>query len=925
MSTDKTTPMMAQYLETKKQYADCLLFYRMGDFYELFFDDALAASKALDIVLTYRGKHQGHNIPMCGVPFHAYENYLLRLVKKGFKVAVCEQLETPQEAKKRGTSAVVKRDVIRIVTPGTLTEDTLLPANRNNFIGCLAPGAAGDAVAWMDISTGDFYTEHIPANLLSSTLARLNLSEIVLADNVIPVHHHLFDSLGITITPKPAESFSYVNTIDTLKTFFGLADLAGLGDFSKSEIIAAGVLLAYVLDTQKGAAPYLKSLKKIAADGFMEIDASTRRSLELTQTLSDDKRSQSVLAAIDYTSTGAGARLLADYLSSPLLDIGQINARLDKIDYFVIHPDVQEATENLLKGMPDLERALGRLSLGRGGPRDLRAIGTGLNLIPALRNILQTPIVPESLEKNKSDLGSHTALVDEIERAIMPEPPLLTRDGGFIQPGYNAVLDELLLVKNNARKILADLQAKYIGLTNINTLKVTFNNLLGYFIEVPASKAAPLLENKELGFIHRQTLLNNVRFTTVELGELETKITQADTKILGLEQELFLQLAARVLAQKNAIILAAAALAQIDVAAGLARAAILHNYTRPVLTNGLDFSIRGGRHLIVEQSLKKEQKSFIPNDCVLEDDAYVKEKNARSISKSSFNTEMEGGSDAQDRKRTLEVRADPSTVPTVQFGVKNEFSNGTLWILTGPNMAGKSTFLRQNALIAVLAQMGSFVPAEHATIGIVDKLYSRVGASDDLARGRSTFMVEMVEVGNILNGATPRSLVILDEVGRGTATFDGLSLAWAVVEYLAAHNKSRGLFATHYHELTALADKIPTLSLHTMRIKEWQGDIVFLHEVVPGSADKSYGVHVAKLAGLPTEVLHRATQILGELETKSAHHKNTFDNLPLFDAATANVRPPHESAVEKELNLLNTDMLSPKEALDLLYRLKTLL
>lgn len=869
MTTEKTTPMMAQYLETKSHYQDCLLFYRMGDFYELFFEDAKQASQTLDIVLTYRGKHQGKNIPMCGVPFHAYESYLNKLVKAGFKVAVCEQMEDPAEAKKRGAKSVVRRDVIRVVTPGTLTEETLLNAKHNNFIGCFLNTPLSDAIAWMDISTGDFYVQSVDSTAVLSTLARLNLSELIIPDNLPPSTEQLMTELGMALTIKPAEQFNFPNTQKELQDFFGVADLTGFGTFSKPEIITCGLLLNYVIETQKGQLPFLKKIQKVKTDCFMEIDASTRRSLELTRALSDDKRAQSVLAALDYTTTGGGGRLLAEYLSAPLTNITQINRRLDKIEYFTIHPDIRENVENLLKGMPDVERALSRLCLGRGGPRDLKAIALALGLIPALRNLLQTPIVPDSLEQNKQEMGEHTGLVNDIENALVAEPPLLARDGGFIQKGYNAVLDEFLLVKNSSKKLLADLQAKYSAQTGITTLKVTFNNLLGYYVEVPASKAAPLLEHKDWGFIHRQTLLNNVRFTTVELSELESKINQADSKILALELELFEELRTRLLNQKESIIAAADALAQIDVACGLAKAALQNNYVRPILTDGLDFDIKNGRHLIVEQSLKKEQQTFIGNDCCL-----------------------------------------------------NVNGTNELWLLTGPNMAGKSTFLRQNALMAVLAQMGSFVPADSATIGIVDKLFSRVGASDDLARGRSTFMVEMVEVGHILNGATDRSLVILDEVGRGTATFDGLSLAWAVVEYLCAHNKARGLFATHYHELTHLAEKLKCLSLHTMRIKEWQGEIVFLHEVVDGAADKSYGIHVAKLAGIPAMVLERAQTVLGELEETNAGRSNLFDNLPLFQMARPAPQPTAPSLVETKLSQTDLDMLSPREALDFLYQLK---
>ena len=859
MIKDKTTPLMEQYLKTKAEYPDCLLFYRMGDFYELFFNDAFVASKVLDIVQTYRGTHLGQKIPMCGVPFHAYENYLVRLVKAGYKVAICEQMEDPAEAKKRGSKAVVKREVVRIVTAGTLTDENLLNARHHNYLVAIAEGGLGFGVAWADMSTGDFYVQTATTETLPSVLARLEASEVLVQEDFTTRFPHLWDNSFGQMTSLPASDFSPLLYADVMNQH---------PNFSKAENLAVGVIGQYLTRTQKSEAPILSAPQQVSEVQLMQIDAATRRSLELTTSLSDERGAASLLNILDETQTGAGARLLSTWLSTPLMDLDLINARLDQVNFFKDTPLVLAEVRTILKEVPEIERALTRLAVGRGGPRDMMAIVNGLGLIPVLRTHLVGEYMPTALAQTRDLLGEHSVLVDEIKRALTEEDklPLLARDGGFIRAGYNALLDEYDLVKKNAKKMLADLQAKYIAQTNIQNLKVLFNNLLGYFIEVPTRSAEPLLTNKEMGFIHRQTMVNCVRFTTVELSDLETKILQSDEKTLRLELEIYESLRQKILALSTEILQAARALACLDVVSSLAHLAIQKNWVRPTLTLGKEFDIKGGRHPVVEAALEKTHTDFIPNDCNL-----------------------------------------------------NEQNN--LWLLTGPNMAGKSTFLRQNALIAILAQMGSYVPAESATIGLVDKLFSRVGASDDLARGRSTFMIEMVEVAAILNGATDKSLVILDEVGRGTATFDGLSIAWATVEYLHNHNCSRALFATHYHELTALGKNLSRVSMHTMRIKEWQGDIVFLHEVGEGAVNRSYGIHVARLAGLPEAVLTRAEQVLNQLEEKKAHQKPLFDDLPLFSVIEEQAKPK-ESAVEKELKALDVDALSPKEALDVLYRLK---
>ena len=869
MSEPKITPMMQQYLATKAECPDCLLFYRMGDFYELFFEDAKVAATALDIVLTYRGKYNGEPIPMCGVPFHAYENYLVRLVKAGYKVAIGEQLESPAEAKKRGYKSVVQRGVVRIVTAGTLTEDSLLNARRHNYLVCVAEGAEGMGLAWADMSTGDFYTQIVPVASVASALSRLDASELLIAEQTRLAHSALFDECGIDMSFVPLDKFNYISAKGEVEHFYKAHEISEVGAFSKPEIIAAGVLIRYVLETQRGVVPLLQVPQRIVAGAFMEIDPSTRRSLELTHSLSDDKNASSLLKTIDATQTGAGGRLLSFYLSAPLLDVKEIEARLDKIDYFVQNVGVRDKVREILKGGADIERSITRLSLKRGGPKDLLAICQTLAKIPQLRLSMCDTMVPLSLEDNKSQMGDWTALTEEIYAAIGDDDknlPVLVRDGGFIRRGYSAALDELSNIKNNAKKVVADLQAKYIQETGIAQLKISFNNIVGYYIEVPVRFSEPLLREKERGFIHRQTMVNVVRFTTAELSELEAKILHADEKKLAMELELFETLRNKILSLSTPLLKAATAMATIDVACSLAYLADKNGWTRPVITDGEEFEIKKGRHPVVEAALGKQRENFVPNDCQLGEE------------------------------------------------------ENNLWLLTGPNMAGKSTFLRQNALIAIMAQIGSFVPAEYAKIGLVDKVFSRVGASDDLARGRSTFMVEMVEVASILNGATAKSLVILDEVGRGTATFDGLSLAWAVVEYLHDVNKCRGLFATHYHELTALANRLRGVSLHTMRTKEWNGEIVFLHEVGEGAIDRSYGIHVAKLAGLPTSVLDRASEVLAGLEDKKREQQPLFEDLPLFCVAKEPTLKTSE--VENRLKDVNLDLMSPKEALDFLYNLK---
>ncbi|HEY4342761.1 MAG TPA: DNA mismatch repair protein MutS [Parvibaculum sp.] len=877
--------MMAQYLEIKRAYPDAILFYRMGDFYEMFFDDAVKAAETLNIALTKRGKHLGQDIAMCGVPVHSHENYLERLIRHGHKVAVCEQTEDPAEAKKRGAKSVVRREVIRLVTPGTLTEDTLLDARAHNYLAALARTASDGALglAWADVSTGEFEVTLVDPGALGAELARLDPGELLVADGLLrddPQSDNTFrvtlDNHARALTALPSSRFDSSAGERRLKAHLGVGALDGFGSFSKAEIAAMGALLDYVELTQVGRMPALTPPRRVATASAMQIDAATRANLELVKTLKGETRG-SLFAVIDRTVTGAGARELGGRLAAPLTDPLEINHRLDAVEWCLDARDLRAKIRALLKAAPDMARALSRLSLGRGGPRDLAAIHDGLAAGHELASLLDAAPVallplPDNIAGIAANLrGAAGQLHDRLADTLADDLPLIARDGGFIAKGVSAPLDELRMLRDESRRLIAGLQTKYADGTGVSALKVRHNNVLGFYIEVAPRHADRLMG--DTGYIHRQTLANAVRFTTPELADLASRIAEAAGRVLELELGLFDELVAATLEKAAAISRAATALGMLDATAALAELAAERRYRRPRVDASLAFEIKGGRHPVVEAALEREASAtpFVPNDCNL--------------------------------------------------------SEKSLWLLTGPNMAGKSTFLRQNALIAIMAQMGSFVPAEDAHIGTVDRLFSRVGAADDLARGRSTFMVEMVETAAILNQAGPRSLVILDEIGRGTATFDGLSIAWAAVEHLHETNKSRALFATHYHELTALAKKLPHLTNATMRVKEWEGDVVFLHEVASGAADRSYGIQVAKLAGLPPAVIARAQSVLTALEKggQSNRANTLIDDLPLFSAtAKPALLAPKESAAETELKKINPDELTPKEALELLYRLKTL-
>jgi DNA mismatch repair protein MutS len=872
--TTAATPMMAQYLGIKAQYPGALLFYRMGDFYEMFFDDAVAASQALDIALTKRGQHEGQDIPMCGVPVHSAEGYLLTLIRKGFRVAVCEQLEDPAEAKKRGSKAVVRRDVVRLVTPGTLTEDSLLEARRNNYLCAFSIVRDEAALAWVDISTGECHVMPLAPVRLGPELARLMPSEVIISEVLDTDLAGIVTESGASPTSLGRAAFDSTAAEKRLCALYGVGSLDAFGNFGRAEVSALGAVAEYLDITQKGKLPLLRPPLREAVAGVMQIDAATRRNLELTQSLSGG-RAGSLLSVIDRTVTAGGARLLERRLSSPSRDLETVQDRLESVAFAVEQARLCHDLRDLLRKVPDLDRALSRLALDRGGPRDLAAIRNGLAQAENIARLLGDQDLPRILQDAAQALTGHEDLLDLLDQALIAEPPLLVRDGGFIASGYDAELDEMRSLRDEGRSVIARMQTDYIGQTGISSLKIKHNNVLGYFIEVTATHADKMLSEplSDL-FRHRQTTANQLRFTTPDLTEMETRILNAGGHALEIEKRLYSTLRQAILDGAARISATARGLSEIDLVTALADLARGEGWTQPVMTQSRRLLIEKGRHPVVEQSLRRQGgASFVANDCDLGD-----------------------GTD--------------------------------IWLLTGPNMAGKSTFLRQTALIALLAQIGSFVPAARAEIGLVSQLFSRVGASDDLARGRSTFMVEMVETAAILNQADDHALVILDEIGRGTATYDGLSIAWATLEHLHDANRCRALFATHYHELTALAGKLERVDNATVSVKEFDGDVIFLHEVRKGAADRSYGVQVAKLAGLPDTVVRRARVVLDALEKGeregSGKQKAIIDDLPLFSMAAPPAPPPapKPSQVEDRLRQIHPDELSPREALQLIYELK---
>ena len=873
----------------KKAHPECLLFYRMGDFYEMFFDDAVTGARVLDITLTKRGSHSGADIPMCGVPVHNHESYLSRLVTQGFKVAVCEQVEDPKNARKRGPKALVERAVVRIFTQGTLTEDNLLDARTNNFLVALTRAGETLGMAWSDLSTGEITTQTICVADLDSILTRLDVKEILVPQKLIqwPALFELLAEWKPKLTIQEDSTFDSQAAQALLERTYDVQTIKGFGNFTRAEYTAAGALIGYIELTQKGSKPHLQPLRRLLSGTIMEIDTATQRNLELTKTITGDRQG-SLLSTIDHTVTSSGARLLARYLATPTTDIMLLTYRFDMIAFWLTHDDLRRDIRHCLSNTPDIERTLSRLTIGRGGPRDLLALSQGLTHAGTIKHMLissRAVSLPQGIKEGIQVIGDHAALIERLQTSLIGDPPLHIRDGGFINHEMHLSLKDQVVRRDTTRHQIALLQASYVKTFRLSSLKIKYNNVLGYYIEVPTTAGDRLMtaDGKEK-LIHRQTTANTVRFSSQELCRLEDIVREATEKAVALELEEFNQLLKEVIDQSADIAITAQTLAILDVFSSLAELAALRSWCRPIIDNSVTFHIQAGRHPIVEASLHTQNKHpFIANDCILG-------KGQR------------------------------------------------LWLMTGPNMAGKSTFLRQNALIVVLAQIGSYVPATMAHIGVVDRLFSRVGAADDLARGHSTFMVEMIETSVILNQSTAQSFVILDEIGRGTATFDGLSIACACVEYLHDVLECRGLFATHFHELTNLAKRLPALTCHTMQIQEWQNKVIFLYKVQEGIVDRSYGIYVARLAGLPKDVIKRAEEILHQLESGKSQSKdiqNMFEDLPLFANITASPPPvlqappevPTEvpSFIEQELKQIDPNDLTPYQALDTLYRLKALL
>ncbi len=880
-TADGATPVMAQYFEAKARQPDALIFFRMGDFYELFFEDAAKASAAIGITLTHRGTHAGRPIPMAGVPAHASEAYLAKLIRAGFKVAVCEQMEDPAEARKRGAKSVVRRDLVRVVTPGTLTEDGLLDANRANRLAAIGWRGGVAALASVELSTGEVECMTLSPEGLASALAALRPSEILTPDRLFsdPVIGDALRGAGGLVQPMPSALAEPLASEARLKRLYGVQTLDGFGPLGGAEIAALGLIAAHLETTQAGRLPMLRAPRRAAEADVMAIDPATRASLEIERTLSGG-REGSLLSAIDRTVTSPGARLLAARLSRPLLDPVPINARLDAIAWLLDRRVAREALRRRFKGAPDMARALSRLALGRGGPRDLWNLRDGLTTGDAAAALLAAETeasgdppreIAEAGEAlDLKALRSLAGLLNTLTEGLAEDPPALARDGGFVAPGVSGDLDAARGLRDDSRRVVATLEARLAAESGVS-LKIRHNAVLGYFVEASAKQAEALLRPPLSAlFIHRQTLASQVRFTTVELADLDARIARAAEQALAMEVAIFERWRATACEVGADIMAAAEGLARLDVAAGLAEWASDVGAVRPILDKSLAFDARGARHPVVEAAVRRSGGVFTPNDCALDGSGQ---------------------------------------------------SAARLSIVTGPNMAGKSTFLRQNALLAVLAQAGGFVPATSLRLGVVDRLFSRVGAGDDLARGRSTFMAEMVETAAILTQATARSFVILDEIGRGTATYDGLAIAWACAEALHDANQCRALFATHYHELAALESRLPYVSNLSLKAKEWNGELVFLHEAGPGCADRSYGVQVARLAGVPPAVVSRAREVLARLESEAVSHQGLQD-LPLFAAATPTPARVGPSAAEIAIAALDVDGMSPREAMDALYRLK---
>jgi len=858
-----TTPAMQQYKKLKAQYPDAILFFRMGDFYEMFYEDARIASKVLGLALTSRTKGEGA-VPMAGVPYHALDSYLAKMIRAGYRVAICDQMEDPALAK-----GLVKRDISRLVTPGTLTDDALLEGKENNFLAAVHLDGARAGLAWVDLSTGGFWARDLAREAVVDELTRLRPRECLMAEGAAEAAADLVRSIreatGATLSERSSFVFDRQEAERILTAHFGTDSLDGFGVADLlGGIPAAGAVLDYLQETQRTSLGHIRRIERVQGGRAMYLDEPTQRSLELIETLRERRREHSLLWVLDRTQTAMGGRLMRRWINFPLAEAGAIRERLQAIEELVRDRQLREDLARLLADTADVERIVGRVATGRAGPRDLLGLGKTLGQLPAIKARLAArgSDLLAAIERDLDLLGDVREI---IAASIAEDSPLRLSDGGIIKPGYNDEVDRLRGIGSTGARWLAEFQAAEIRRTGIASLRVGFNKVFGYYIEITNTYR----DRVPPDYVRKQTIKNAERYITPELKDHEVEVLTAEEKAKALELRLFEEIRTRIAGEIPRLQKTADALARVDVLASLARVASERGYVKPEIVDEPVLDIRDGRHPVLEQVLGSE---FVPNDVAL------------------------GG------------------------------QNPRIAVITGPNMAGKSTYIRQVALLALMAHMGSWVPAKSATVGLVDRIFTRVGAADELARGRSTFMVEMSETANILNNATDRSLVILDEVGRGTSTFDGVALAWAATEHIAGRVRCRTLFATHYHELTELSDVLEGVANFNVAVREWQDQVVFLHKIVPGGTDKSYGVHVARLAGVPKEVVDRAREILADLE---AAHLDPSGRPRLAPSPGPNVREVQltlfegvESKIADELRRLDLDCLKPIDALNKLRELK---
>jgi len=851
---ERATPIRQQYLRIKRRYPSAIVLFRLGDFYETFDEDAKTASRELEIVLTSREMGKGNKVPLAGIPYHALDNYLARLINRGYKVAICEQVTKPGE-----TKGLVQREVVRLVTPGTVVEPGLLDSRKNNYLVSLAAGEGKAGLACLDITTSEFTATELPLSRLTTELERLQPSEVIAAQNAD------LSTLGLTVPITRLDDYWYDNEVagQTLLDHFGVKTLDGYGCAGLSLAVnAAGAAIHYIQETQKGGLGQITSLSTYSTESFMALDVQTQRNLEIFQASRSGTVAGSLLSVIDLTRTAGGGRLLKRWLGQPLLDIKELNRRQDAVEWFGDHTLARTRAISLLGEVADLERLTNRIRGGIAIPRELVTLRRSLEAIPEIREALGEE-GGSQIDWLQKEVKTCPEIVDLIAGALVDEPSSTMGEGEVIRQGFSEELDNLRKTSRNAKQYLANLERRERERTGIKSLKIGFNNVFGYYIEVSKTNLSQVPDD----YIRKQTLVGGERFFTTELKEYESRILNAKDRITDLETSLFQQVCRQVASSGERIMDTANALAHLDVFSSLAEVAVRHHYVRPALNDGKEIDIRQGRHPVVEQTLIDAH--FVPNDAYLSND------------------------DAQ------------------------------LIVLTGPNMSGKSTYLRQVALIVLLAQTGSFVPAEQTSIGIVDRIFTRIGAGEDIAAGQSTFMVEMIETANILHNATPRSLIILDEIGRGTSTYDGLSIARAVAEYI--HNSPRlgakTLFATHYHEMIDLAGYLPRVKNFNVAVREEGGEVIFLYKIVPGGVDRSYGIHVAQLAGLPRSVVHRAREVLDDLEGDSRTAKPLSKKRRKEAAQQLSFLAPKSPLLE-ELEKLDLDAMTPLEALNKLYQLK---